>query len=533
MAKDSSIISQTRPLLFNQNKELIFTNPLLSETKSERIIDPCIIVIFGATGDLTARKLFPALYNLKREGQLPMHFACVGFARRKKSNETFRKEMHDAVSQFSRVKPLDEDLWSSFMNQIFYLTSNFDEEAGYESLSQLLLHLDKKLGTQGNRVFYLSTQPSFFPKIIKNLSLHRLIYDSNKEKEKFSRVIIEKPFGHDYKSGIALQEFILNHLVEDQIYRIDHYLGKETVQNILVFRFANSIFEALWNNHYIDHVQITVAEEIGIGSRGAFYEEAGILRDIVQNHLMQLICLTAMEPPAVLSTEAIRDEKVKILKALRPIDMNNFNNYVVRGQYGSGYINGICAPGYREENNVSPKSHIETYVALKLYIDNWRWGGVPFYLRAGKRLPKRTTEIAVNFKKVPRILFSQEGSINTNNVLIIRIQPNEGIALRINCKVPGPSSPIQPVKMDFRYGSYFGLTPPEAYERLICDCMLGDGTLFARGDEVLTSWKWITPILERWSENPPTDFPNYPSGSWGPKESDEMMTHDGHRWRLI
>jgi glucose-6-phosphate 1-dehydrogenase len=517
----------------NENKGASFQNPLSEEKRQSKIVDPCILIIFGATGDLTSRKLFPALYNLEREGQLPSHFACVGFARRQKNHEQFRQEMHEAVNKFSRVKPVDENLWNSFMGQIYYHRSDFDDDKGYDELRKFLEQLDKQHGTLGNRVFYLSTQPSFFPEIIERLGKHQLIYDTNKVKDKWSRVIIEKPFGHDYNSAVELQQFVNTHLAESQIYRIDHYLGKETVQNLLVFRFANSIFEAFWNNHYIDHVQITVGEEIGIGTRGAFFEEAGILRDIVQNHMMQLLCLTAMEPPSSLNADAIRDEKVKVLQALRPVDLSNFSKNVVRGQYGPGFINGQSAAGYREEKNVNPQSTIETYTALKLFVDNWRWAGVPFYLRAGKRLPKRATEIAVVFKEVPGILFSQGRSKNGKNILVIRIQPDEGISLRINCKVPGPSSPIQPVKMDFRYGSYFGLTPPEAYERLICDCMLGDGTLFARGDEVLTSWKWISPILDRWQESPPSDFPNYASGTWGPKAADELLARDGHAWRLI
>ncbi|MCH9609925.1 MAG: Glucose-6-phosphate 1-dehydrogenase 2 [Chlamydiales bacterium] len=510
-----------------------FDNPLSEESGSFKVTDPCIVVIFGATGDLTARKLVPALYNLAREGQLPSHFACVGFARRDKSHDDFRKEMHEAVGQFSRVKPVDEELWKTFSNQLFYHQSNFDDEKGYEALGKFLTELDGKFGTKGNRVFYLSTQPSFFPHIVENLNKHKLAYDPQKETEKWSRVIIEKPFGRNYDSGVELQKFVMSHLDESQIYRIDHYLGKETVQNILIFRFANAIFEAFWNNHYIDHVQITVGEEIGIGSRGAFFEEAGILRDIVQNHMMQLLSLVAMEPPTSLDANAIRDEKVKVLHSLRPIDLDHFSDYIIRGQYGPGFVDGESVIGYREENNVNPDSSMETYTALKLYIDNWRWAGVPFYLRAGKRLPKRATEIAITFKEVPNILFSQRDKKNEPNVLVLRIQPDEGIALRINTKVPGPSSPIQPVKMDFRYGSYFGLTPPEAYERLICDCILGDGTLFARGDEVLASWKWITPILERWAEGNPSDFPNYQSGSWGPKAADELLSRDGRAWRLI
>lgn len=515
------------------DKKTPFQNPLEDETQRTKAIDPCVVVIFGATGDLTSRKLFPALYNLMREGQLPSHFACIGFARREKTNEAFRKEMHDAVNQFSRAKPIDEGLWNSFLNQVFYHISDFDTDEGYDSLKKLLEEIDQKQGTRGNRIFYLSTQPKYFPDIIEKLNKHRLIYDTTKTKDKWSRVIIEKPFGHDYQSALELQNFVLNHLAENQIYRIDHYLGKETVQNILVFRFANSIFESFWNNHYIDHVQITVAEEIGIGTRGAFFEEAGILRDIVQNHMMQLLSLTAMEPPTSLRADAIRDEKVKVVQAIRPIDLSNSSKHVVRGQYGPGFINGQKVKGYREEDHVNPRSSIETFAAIEFYIDNWRWAGVPFYLRAGKRLPKRTTEIAVVFKEVPSILFSEGGKKNEKNVLVLRIQPNEGISLRINSKVPGPSSPIQPVKMDFNYSSYFGLAPPEAYERLICDCMLGDNTLFARGDEVLASWKLMTPILERWQGNAPKDFPNYQSGTWGPQAADEMLKRDGRAWRLI
>lgn len=511
-----------------------FQNPLEEEGGGgAKKLDPCIIVIFGATGDLTGRKLLPALYNLMRDGGLPANFACVGFARREKSHEQFRSEMHDDINQFSRVKPVDENLWNTFQSQIFYHVSDFDNDKGYDSLKLFLEDLDKKFGTRGNRIFYLSTQPKYFPVIIEKLGQHKLIYDTSKVQDKWSRVIIEKPFGEDYNSAKALQKFVLNHLEESQIYRIDHYLGKETVQNLLVFRFDNSIFEAFWNNHYIDHVQITVSEEIGIGTRGAFFEEAGILRDIIQNHMMQLLTLVAMEPPNSLNADAIRDEKVKVSQSIRPIPLEEFDKFVVRGQYGPGYVNGQAVKGYREEANVNPQSNVETFAAIELYIDNWRWAGVPFYLRAGKRLPKRSTEIAISFKQVPGILFSKRKNHGEHNVLVIRIQPNEGISLKINTKVPGPQSPIQPVTMDFNYSSYFGLSPPEAYERLICDCIQGDGTLFARGDEVLSSWKLMTPILERWHQIPPTDFPNYASGTWGPKSADEMMTKNGRQWRLI
>ncbi|MCB1135564.1 MAG: glucose-6-phosphate dehydrogenase, partial [Chlamydiia bacterium] len=317
-------------------------------------------------------------------------------------------------------------------------------------------------------------------------------------------------------------------------YRIDHYLGKETVQNLLVFRFANSIFESLWNSSHIDHVQITVAEDIGIGSRGAFFEEAGLLRDIVQNHVMQLLSLVAMEPPVSLRAKSIRDEKVKVLEAIRPIPMHEFGKYVVRGQYGPGYINGQNVAGYRQEKNVDPESQIETYVAIQLYIDNWRWAGVPFYIRGGKRSPKRATEIAITFKEAPGVLFQSDHKHRKNrNVLTIRIQPDEGISMRINSKVPGMQTTVQPVKMDFQYGSYFGSTPPEAYERLICDCMAGDSTLFARSDEVLASWRLLTPVLERWKEVKAVDFPNYQAGSWGPQEADLMLAREDRTWRLL
>lgn len=504
-------------------------NPLADKGQASRFFDPCIMVIFGATGDLTARKLVPALYNLTRESQLPPQFACVGFARRPKTNEDFRKELKTAVSSFSRVKPVEEALWKNFEQQIFYHISEFHEEEGYERLKQFLLDLDKKLGTKGNRIFYLSTQPSFFPLICEKLHKVGLIYDEAHVTDKWSRVIIEKPFGHDLDSAYALQRELLKFLSEKQIYRIDHYLGKETVQNLLVFRFANSIFESLWNNRYIDHVQITVAEDIGIGTRGKFFEEAGLLRDIMQNHMMQLLSLVAMEPPSSLEADAIRDEKVKVLKAARPLDLSS----VIRGQYGPGFIDGKPVIGYQQEQNVSPSSFIETYLSFPFFIDNWRWAGVPFYLRGGKRLPKRVTEIAVTFKDPPGVLFQTDHRKNEANVLAIRIQPDEGTALKINCKVPGPSSPIQPVKMNFRYGAYFGIAPPEAYERLICDCILGDSTLFAREDEVFASWELFTPLLQAWMHSAPKNFPNYASGTWGPKEAEAMIEKEGRKWRLI
>ncbi len=508
-------------------------NPLEEPGQLSGLINPCILVIFGATGDLTARKLLPALYNLSKDGQLPSQFACVGFARREKTHEEFRKEAKDSIAKFSRTKPIDETLWAQFEEHLFYHTSEFHLEEGYNRLRSFLNELDVQFGTKGNRVFYLSTQPSFFTLICEKLHSTGLIYDHEKVVDKWSRIIIEKPFGHDLTSALTLQAELLKFLNEKQIYRIDHYLGKETVQNLLVFRFANIFFESLWNNRYIDHIQITVAEDIGIGTRGNFWEEAGLLRDIVQNHVMQVLSLVAMEPPVNLDADSIHDEKVKVLKALRPLSEEALKKEVVRGQYGPGFVNGAEVIGYRQEKNVSPTSNVETFLALKVFIDNWRWQGVPFYIRSGKRLPKKATEIAVIFKDPPAVLFQEGTKRNEPNVLAIRIQPDDGTSLKINCKVPGPSSSIQPVKMDFRYGTYFGIEPPEAYERLICDCILGDRTLFAREDEVLSSWQFLTPILDFWAKEPTTNFPNHPSGSWGPRDADAMIEKDGRKWRLL
>lgn len=509
-----------------------FVNPLQEPNRNFKTAESCILVIFGATGDLTARKLVPALYNLAREGQLPAHFACVGFARRPKTDEEFRVEMKKAIGEFSRSKPIDDALWDRFKNQFFYLESDFDDDKGYEKLNKLLTKLDAQMGTKGNRVFYLSVQPSFFPLVVEKLSQHHLTYKVEERRDQWSRVIIEKPFGHNLDSAKLLQKNLTRYLDESQIYRIDHYLGKESVQNLLVFRFGNPIFEAVWNNHYIENVQITVSEEIGIGTRGRFWEEAGLLRDIVQNHMMQLLTLVAMEPPSSFRATAIRNEKVKVLDCIRPIPENEISHKVVRGQYGAGIINGEPVIGYREESNVDPHSNVETFMAMELAIDNWRWAGVPFYLRAGKRLPKRSTEIAIVFKHAPGYLFESTNLLESN-VLAIRIQPDEGISFKINCKVPAMSTVVQPVKMDFKYGSYFGSTPPEAYERLICDCMAGDTTLFARDDEVFGSWKLFTPILNFWAHSKAPDFPNYPSGTWGPKESDTLLLKQNHHWRLI
>ena len=509
------------------------THPLEEPGQTLRSLEPCILVIFGATGDLTAKKLMPAIYNLQRDGQLPSNFICCGFARREKTHDQFRAEMKEAVNSYSRSKPIDDSVWNSFKEHLFYHQSEFHDDEGYQHFKTFMNTLDVQYGTKGNRIYYLSTQPSFFATIIEHLKKNDLLYDHEKIKNKWSRVIIEKPFGHDLNSAIALQTELTQNLSESQLYRIDHYLGKETVQNLLVFRFANSIFENLWNHRYIDHIQLTVAEDIGIEKRGRFYEEQGLVRDIMQNHMMQLLSLIAMEPPVNLGASAVHDEKVKVLEAIRPFAARDFEQSAIRGQYGKGYANGEEVVGYREEENVAKDSSVETYGAIRLFIDNWRWHQVPFYLRGGKRLPKRTTEIAITFKHPPGVLFSTQNNKLESNVLAIRIQPNEGIALKINCKVPGPSSPIQPVKMDFRYGAFFGLTPPDAYERLICDCIGGDSTLFARQDEVFHSWQFFTPILNYWAANKPQDFPNYAAGIWGPKSANEMIERDGRKWRLI
>jgi glucose-6-phosphate 1-dehydrogenase len=435
------------------------------------------------------------------------------------------------VNEFSRTQPVDKELWKKFSDKIFYHRSDFHEDEGYESLKKLLEDLDKKNGTLGNRVYYLSTQPSFFPLVTEKLKEHNLIYDYSHVQDKWSRVIIEKPFGNDLTSAQRLQHHMEKFLHEEQVYRIDHYLGKETVQNLLALRFSNPIFESIWNNRHVDHIQITVSEEIGIGTRGKFWEEAGMLRDIVQNHMMQLLSLVAMEPPTNLKAKSIRDEKVKVVESIRHFPPNMIDRYAIRGQYGPGVCGDEEVKGYRQEDNVDPHSYVETFVALELFIDNWRWAGVPIYLRAGKRLPRRMTEISIIFKDVPGFLFQSQGKKVDPNVLVIRIQPDEGVSLKMNCKAPGVTTPLTPVTMDFRYGSFFNATPPEAYERLICDCMAGDSTLFARADEVLASWRLLTPLLDRWQDETAWFFPNYAAGTWGPEAADHLLMRDGRQWR--
>jgi glucose-6-phosphate 1-dehydrogenase len=505
-----------------------------------RTAAPCTIVIFGASGDLTQRKLVPALYNLRRDGLLPGACALVGFARRTKSDEQFRDEMHAGVAAHSRAQPVDDAEWAAFAANMRYHTADFDDPAGYAGLRDLLDQLDVARGAelgQGNRLFYLATPPEAYPRIVARLGEAGLNKPPLKESSTaagsngWTRIIIEKPFGRDLASAEALNAHVLGVFDESQVYRIDHYLGKETVQNILTFRLGNSIFEPLWNRRYIDHVQIMVAEKIGVEGRGGYYDNAGAIRDMVQNHMLQVLALTAMEPPAAFTADAVRNEKVKALQAIRPIAADEVGKYTVRGQYTE----------YRNEPGVARGSATETFMALKLMIDNWRWSGVPFYLRTGKALPERLTEVAIQFKQPPLMLFTHDdhpghaGSADAMepNVLVLRIQPNEGIALQIGLKPPGSSLRLRPVELGFNYGAGFGKESPEAYERLLLDAILGDATLFIRRDEVEAAWSLITPIIEGWAAgNAPKPAP-YWSGSWGPDAADVLINTDGRAWRKL
>jgi glucose-6-phosphate 1-dehydrogenase len=504
-------------------------NPLRAGMRLERMAGPCAVVIFGAAGDLTKRKLVPALYNLAQDRLLPAEFAIIGTARQVMNDEEFRTRMREAVAEYGADKSVDENVWQSFAEGLFYLPGEFGEEETYERLKQTLERVDRERRTAGNRIFYLSTAPDFFGPIAEQLSKAGL---AQPEGSGWTRVIVEKPFGHDLESARSLNEELARVFKEEQVYRIDHYLGKETVQNLLVFRFANSIFEPLWNHQYIDHVQITNAEAIGVEGRGGYYESAGVVRDMIQNHVFQITSLIAMEPPASLSANAVRDEKIKAMQAVRPIPPERLDEFAARGQYGPGYVLGEGVPGYRQETGVNPESSTETFAALKLYFDNWRWAGVPFYIRSGKRLPKRVTEIAIQFKDVPHRLFTATDAPLEPNVLVIRVQPNEGITLRFGAKLPGQLTRIRWVNMDFRYGSSFGVQPPEAYERLLLDCMLGDSTLYARRDMTERGWEIVTPVLEAWKK-PATDFPNYAAGTWGPEAAFDLIERDGREWRKL
>jgi glucose-6-phosphate 1-dehydrogenase len=480
---------------------------------------PCVIVVFGATGDLSSRKLFPAFYHLAKERHLSENTVLVGVARKDLNHSLFRQQIDEAIGQFSRTTPIDNSFWELIKNKVFYHQAEFDKREGYENLQKFLAEIDTKFGTQGNRIYYLATPPSYFSTIVDQLHQQGLIYDPSDSK--WSRVIIEKPYGTDFDSAIDLQEKISSRLHESQVFRIDHYLGKEGVQNLFALRFENHLFEPLWNHQHVDNIQITLSEDIGIGSRGNLWEETGALRDFFQNHLMQLLAIVAMEPPPELTAEGIHEEKMKVFKAIRPFSLKEIDRYVIRGQYDAGRINGNQVIGYRQEKGVSETSNSETYVAAKIFVDNERWKGIPFYIRGGKRLPKQTTEIVVTFKAKPN---------KASNVLFIRIQPNTGIFFKILTKVPGLHTERT---KSILFGHTLDSTSPDAYEKLIYDSIRGDKSLFVDVNEQLAAWQLLTPILQHWQTYPPDNFPNYHSGSWGPEEADKMVRENGHQWELL
>ena len=505
-------------------------HPFLEGLSSHRGAFPTVIVIFGASGDLTARKLMPALYNLGVDNLLPADFFFIGYGRREMADDAFRSSMLEAVEKFSR-RPIDQNLWENLSEGIRFHVGGYDDAESFVRLRGTIDEIEKSIGRDLQVVFYISTPPSAFSSILGNLGMAGLAQRRAGSKLA-SKVVIEKPFGHDLESARELNRVICLHFAESQVFRIDHYLGKETVQSLLVQRFANSIFEPIWNRRYVECIQITVSESIGVGSRAGYYDQSGALRDMIQNHVMQLLALTAMEPPVSLDPEAIRDEKVKVLKAIQPLCLGSETSDVIRGRYVEGLVDGKKAVGYLEENGVPAKSKIETFVGLRLSINNWRWKGVPFYLRSGKRMARRASEIAVQFKCPPGILFSEKDKFDVGpNVMVLRIQPDEGLALVLNSKVPGLETRTQPVKMNFGYSTTFGSNTPEAYERLILDAVVGDGTLFIRGDETEASWKLFTPILNEWAEGD-LEPEDYLAGSWGPNSADTLLKHNGHEWRI-
>ena len=490
--------------------------------------DRCILVIFGASGDLTKRKLLPALYNLAKKELLPKEFALVGCANQTFSEDEYRQQVRKDLQEFAAA-PEQCKFCDWLAERLYYLSGDFQDPQYYQRLQPLLAQADEKHGTQGNYFYYLATTPALFGEVVRQLGTAGLAEESGGH---WRRVVIEKPFGRDLDSAKALNREIKQVLAEDQIYRIDHYLGKETVQNILVFRFSNGIFEPIWNRRYIDHVQITVGETLGVEQRGGYYDHAGALRDMVPNHILQLVTLTAMEPPVSFHADAVRDEQAKILHAIQPHTPEEVLTLTVRGQYGEGMLDNQPVPQYRSEPNVAPDSQTETFVALKLAIDNWRWADVPFYIRTGKRLAQRVTEIAIQFRRAPFVLFRDTPVERLgHNLLVLHIQPDEGISLKFGAKIPGPIVDIGSVKMDFHYQDYFGSEPSTGYERLLYDCMIGDATLFQRADMIEAGWSVVQHALDVWKALPPRNFPNYPAGSWGPKEANDLLTRDGRQWR--
>ena len=504
-------------------------SPVCNIGEVRKAVEPCTIVIFGASGDLTARKLVPALYHLVKDKQMPPTFRIIGFARREKTDESWRQELRTALDQFSRTKPVDEQVWKDFSANVFYCVGDLTDATAYAKLEQKLTSFGSA-PLRKNLLFYLATQPSQFGAVVQQLHDAKLLHKENGE-HGWQRLVIEKPFGHDLASAQALNRELTRYAHEQQVCRIDHYLGKETVQNILMFRFSNSIFERLWNRESVDHVQLTVSEKLGVGERGGYYEEAGAIRDMVQNHMLQVLALIAMEPPVSLEAEAVRDEKVKLLKSIRALTPDDVVKQVVRGQYFAGAVNGEPRPGYRQEPKVKPDSNVETFVALKLLIDNWRWSGVPFYLRTGKNLPMSASEVRIQFRRTPNVLFAAQcGNKLDANALALRLQPDEGISLRFNGKVPGIGTSVRPVRMHFSYDAEFGAYTPEAYERLLLEAIAGDATLFIRRDEVETAWQIVDSIRKGWENKPLTNREFYAAGTWGPIAADDLLAQSGHEW---